>query len=287
MNSTWALAGLASGLAVAALGWQRLRERRTILKRLQLPIALPAQEAEDGSTSDARPFVRRRRWVALLAGIVTAVLIIVFLPWHPIFGVLFGCIAGLLCKLLDQQRVARKRARIEWQLANAIDVMIGSLRAGTSLPAAIENALVESRAPLRNELEEVLGRLRLGDSPRHVFDGMMRRVPLESFRLLAVTMATHWDAGGNLTPTLATVGRSIRDRIEVSRRIRSMTMQSRASIISMLGATYFIALVIWRNDPERMAAFLDTAVGRYLVVTAIVLQVVGIIWSAAIGKVKY
>ncbi len=55
----------------------------------------------------------------------------------------------------------------------------------------------------------------------------------------------------------------------------------------MLGATYFIALVIWRNDPERMAAFLDTAVGRYLVVTAIVLQVVGIIWSAAIGKVKY
>lgn len=287
MNNTLALAGLASGVAIAALGWQRLYERRTILKRLQLPVAQPAQETADNVAVDVRPFAPRRRWLAILAGLVTTVLIITLLPWHPVFGVLFGCIVGLLVNLLDLQRVARKRARIEWQLANSIDVMIGSLRAGTSLPAAIENALAETRAPLRQELEEVLGRLRLGDSPRNVFDGMMRRVPLESFRLLAVTMATHWDAGGNLTPTLATVGRSIRDRIEVSRRIRSMTMQSRASILSMLGATYFIALVIWRNDPERMSAFLNTAVGRYLVVAAIVLQVIGIIWSAAIGKVKY
>lgn len=287
MNSTLALAGLASGVAVAALGWQRVRDRRTILQRLQLPAALPAQVADDVTSIEARPFVRHRRWISLLAGVATAALVIGLLPWHPVFGVLFGCIVALLCNLLDQQRMARKRARIEWQLANAIDVMIGSLRAGASLPNAIENALSESRPPMRTELEEVLGRLRLGDSPRNVFDGMMRRVPLESFRLLAVTMATHWDAGGNLTPTLATVGRSIRDRIEVSRRIRSMTMQSRASILSMLGATYFIALVIWRNDPERMAAFLATSIGRYLVVTAIVLQVVGIVWSAAIGKVKY
>ena len=40
------------------------------------------------------------------------------------------------------------------------------------------------------------------------------------------------------------VGRTIRDRIELSRRLRSLTTQSRVSTVAILGTTYFIALVV-------------------------------------------
>ena len=73
-------------------------------------------------------------------------------------------------------------------------------------------------------------------------------MPLDNFRLFATSLAVHWGVGGSLAPTLSTVGRTIRDRIEIARRIHSMTTQSRVSTIAVLGTTYFIGLLMWRNS---------------------------------------
>ena len=58
------------------------------------------------------------------------------------------------------------------QLADAIDLMVASLRAGASVLNSLEAALDETRAPLRPQLEEVLGRIRYGDDPAAVFRGL-------------------------------------------------------------------------------------------------------------------
>jgi Flp pilus assembly protein TadB len=285
MGETFALAGLVSGLAALVYGWHRTQLRRTVLGRLHGPAA--AREPLVVAPPVVRPFVRPHRLIPWIIGAAVGAVLWYFVGLHPMFSVLLGAVAGLLGNVWDQQRVERRAALIEMQLANAIDIMVASLRAGSGLSAAIESALVEARRPLYDELNEILGRLRLGDEPLHVFENVMRRVPLETFRLFAATLATHWEVGGSLAPTLATVGRTIRDRIEVSRRIRSMTAQSRVSIIAILAATYFIALVMWRNDPQRMVDFLSTRVGRMLVVGAVGLQAIGIAWSTRMGKVKY
>jgi Flp pilus assembly protein TadB len=141
--------------------------------------------------------------------------------------------------------VARRRLLLEAQLADALDLMIATLRAGGSVLAALEVAVREGRSPLRQQLQEVLGRVRYGDDPPEVLRALERRVPLETFRLFCVALSVHWEVGGSLAPILATVGDTIRDRIELSRRLRSLTTQSRVSTIAILGTTYFIALVVW------------------------------------------
>jgi tight adherence protein B len=152
--------------------------------------------------------------------------------------------------------------------------------------AALENAARESRQPLRGQLEEVVGRIRLGDDPRTVFRQLSNRVPLETFLLFTSALAVHWEVGGSLAPTLATVGRTIRDRIELSRRVRSMTAQARISTIAIIGVTYFIALVMWRNDPERMEAFLGTSLGATIVAGTVLLQGLGIVWGSYISRAE-
>jgi tight adherence protein B len=92
--------------------------------------------------------------------------------------------------------------------------------------------------------------------------------------------------GGSLAPTLSTVGRTIRDRIDVGRRIRSMTTQSRVSTLAVLAATYFIGLVMWRNSPERFEGFLANPIGQACVAGALLLQAVGVVWASKIGKVR-
>lgn len=275
------------GLALAAIGlaWRQARIRELSRLRLAEPERPAEEKIEDGPRD--RRFVTNHwllPWVA--AALVVGVLyFLVGLPY--LFALTFGLIAGLLGGQLETMRAGRVTVRIEQQLADAIDLMVAALRAGAGAMGALENATGEARRPLRPQLEEMLGRIRYGDDPQTVLAALQARVPLETFRLFASTMSVHWETGGSLAPTLATVGRVIRDRIEISRRVRALTTQGRASTIAVLGVTYFIALIIWRSDPDRMRQFLATTIGQGLVAGAIGLQGVGIVWTAGLSRFKY
>ena len=181
----------------------------------------------------------------------------------------------------------RRTARIETQLADAIDLMVAALRAGAGVADALENAMRESRSPLRPQLEEVVGRIRFGDDPRTVYHGLTQRVPLETFLLFASALSVQAETGGSLAPTLASVGRTIRDRIEIARRIRSNSAQSEVSTLAVFVLTYFIALVVWRGNPEQMHEFLATTIGQWAVAATILLQAVGLVWMSVISRMKF
>src|SRR4029077_2279866 len=100
-------------------------------------------------------------------------------------------------------------------------------------------------------------------------------------------LSVHWEVGGSLAPTLAGVGRTVRDRAETARRIRGQTAEARASIAAVLAVTYFIALIVWRSDPPRMEAFLKTTLGQGLGTGVVLLQALGIVWSALLSRLRY
>lgn len=279
------LLGLLGAISTMVLVWRRIRLQE--LTRARLKEADQPATAEETDNVPVRLFLRRYRLVVWLAaaGLVAGLYFLVGLPLK--FAVVFGLVAGLVGSELESGRAARIRLRMEEQLADAIDLMVGALRAGAGVTSALESAAHEARMPLRPQLEEVLGRIRFGDDPQEVLKALEARVPLETFRLFCSAMSLHWETGGSLSATLATVGRVIRDRIEIQRRIRAMTMQARLAVNTILVVTYFLALLIWRNNPDGMRQFLASAVGQYLVLGAILLQGVGRVWASALSRLKY
>ncbi|MBS0209849.1 MAG: type II secretion system F family protein [Planctomycetes bacterium] len=279
---------LASSAAGAIAAARHFALRRRTLERLDE--GLHTAETETAAEEEHEPprLFARRHYV-IPWGVALAVLVVlhwvVGLPWA--FAGAFAAIVGLLGTQLDAALLTWTSDRIEAQLADAIDLMISALRVGAALPVALEQALQEARVPLKPQLEELLGRIRLGDDPIAAFNALSERVPLETFRLFSMALSVHWGVGGSLTGTLANVGRTIRQRIEVSRRLRALTTQARTSIVAIMGSTYFIAVLMWRNDPERMANFLDTSVGASLAAVAIVLQAVGMVWISYLSKPRF
>jgi tight adherence protein B len=130
--------------------------------------------------------------------------------------------------------------------------MVGSLRAGASLLAAFESALEEIGPPLRPYFQEVAGRIRLGDDPRSAVSDLQVHVPLETFRLFATSLAIHWEVGGSLATTLSTVGQTVRDRIELSRRVRAQSVEAHASVGVVLAIAYVLGFLMWRTNPDRL-----------------------------------
>jgi Flp pilus assembly protein TadB len=280
------LAGLLLGLGGIAAYWRNARAGT--LARARMEQSAAAAEAEEAApVAVAHSYLVRHRLAPWICGLVTALLLHFALGWALPFVVAVALIVSLQTGQLEAYLAAGRTARIETQLADAIDLMVAALQAGASVADALENAMGESRSPLRPQLEEVVGRIRFGDSPRAAYHGLTQRVPLETFLLFASALSVQSETGGSLAPTLASVGRTIRDRIEMARRIRSNSAQSEVSTMAVLFLTYFIALVVWRTDPDQMHEFLSTKVGQWVVSGTVLLQAVGLVWMSYISRLKF
>ena len=199
-------------------------------------------------------------------------------------AVAFGFLLGVMVHLGEEYRGGQQADLIEGQLAAAIYLMVGSLRAGASLLAAFESALEEVGPPLRPYFQEVAGRIRLGDDPRSAVSDLQEHVPLETFRLFATSLAIHWEVGGSLATTLSTVGQTVRDRIELSRRVRAQGVESHASVAVVLGIAYILAFLMWRTNPDRLEAFVSSTIGTTIVAGVIALQAIGLMWMARLNR---
>lgn len=244
-----------------------------------------ASERED--LAGARKLSRRWIWLPWVLGVAISILVWLIFRWPIQYIVAAASVLTLLLSQLESFLYNRHIAILERQLADAIDIMVGAVSAGAAVGPAIEAATIETERPLKPFLEELSGRIRLGDEPISVFRSLAERVPLESFLLFSSSLAVHYEVGGRLAPTLATVGRTIRDRIEVTRRIQSNIAQSQFSTFAIVGLIYLIALIVWRNSPEPMEEFVNSQVGSWFVAGSIVMQAVGIFWMNLISKPKF
>lgn len=274
------------GIGVLASLWRNARIRSLARQRMASP-ADGIGPAQTEHVVPARSFLVRHRLAPWLFGIAATLFLYLLLGWATPYAIAVGLIASLLGNQLEAHLAARRTARIEGQLADAIDLMVAALGAGASVTDALDSATRESRNPLRAQLEDVVGRIRLGDDPRMVYRGLTQRVPLETFLLFSSALSVQSETGGNLAPTLASVGRTIRDRIEIARRIRSNSAQSEVSTVAVLMLTYFIALVVWRTNPGQMNQFLATSVGQWAIAGTILLQAAGLVWMSYVSRLRF
>ena len=249
--------------------------------------ASDAVVADESEARGVRRLSRNWIWLPWVIGVGVAATAWLFFRWPVQYVVAIGAVVSLLLSQLESFLHTRHIAILERQLADAIDIMVGAVSAGAGVGPAIDAATVETDRPLKLYLEELSGRIRLGDEPLMVFRSLADRVPLETFLLFASSLAVHYEVGGRLAPTLSTVGCTIRDRIELTRRIQSNIAQSQFSTFAILGLVYLIALIVWRNGPEPMQEFVTSTVGSWFVAGTIILQAVGIVWMNLISKPRF
>ena len=273
---------LAAGLLYL---WQGYRVRRIADERLAVMIGtVEIAEPREESRRTIRTFPRRYRFAAPATAVATAsaLWLIVGLPFEV--SAAMGSLFGVIAHLIEDYLAGQQADLIEAQLAAAIYLMVGSLRAGASLLAAFESALEEVGPPLRPYFQEVAGRIRLGDDPRSAVSDLQKNVPLETFRLFATSLAVHWEVGGSLATTLSSVGQTVRDRIELARRVRAQGVESQASVAVVLAIAYILAFLMWRTNPDRLEAFVMTGIGTTVVAGVIALQAIGLVWMSRLSK---
>lgn len=273
------------GLSLTGLvvGLTRLRRARA-LDRLE-GLELGDEESAEAAVA-ARQLLQRRRWIPFVWGLL-ALFLVRFTGIGWLSSVSIAALVFAISVQVQSLLYVREQIRLEAQLAEALDLMIGALRAGVGIVEALTASVTRVGQPTRGLIQAVVDRLRMGDNPAEVFNSLGRAVPLESFRLTGLTLAATWDGGGGFADSLAGVGRTTRERLALRRRMNSQSLEARVSVVVILLVTWALFAISIVRDPETMRAFAQSDVGDVLLSIVFGLQAIGLVWidSMASGEV--
>lgn len=258
--------------------------RWTAIKQQVRQRLVESDEPIVDSSFAERPFARRYRRIPWFVGLALGFILSIVFVWPVNISVGVSVSMALLGLELDAWIYEYRITRIETQLADTIDVVVASLSSGSSLQASLIEAADFSQQPLKTVLLETVARLRLGDAPSDVFQTLGRRVPSESFQLLSTSLIVNWEMGGGLAETLADLGKTIRDRIVISRQVRALSAQGRLTTLTVLAVIWFMAAMMWQADGPRFVNFVNSVVGSWLVAVSLFLQGIGIALVSRISR---
>ncbi|WP_322801801.1 type II secretion system F family protein [Thermoflexus sp.] len=254
-----------------------LRERRTVLQGLERRL----RDLERGITRGLRRRLAEAdlpwhplEWMGLTVGLA-ALGAWIGLQVYRLHGfALLGALAGgaLPFLFLHHRRDVRRR-RLELQLADALFLIAGVLRAGGSMVRAIEEIAVKLPSPIADEFRRVLIEVRLGFSITEALEHMRERVPSEDLSLAITAIQIHQQVGGNLSEFLERVASRIRERVHLQNEIRVMTASYRLSAQILAVLPLFLWLVLFPLNRRYMMRFFTSGLPGYAMLGLILLLV--------------
>jgi len=192
-------------------------------------------------------------------------------------GVLAGLalVVALVAPRLAVRLIAQRRLRrFEEQLPDALLMVAGAMRAGASLTIALDSVACEAKPPISQEFDLLLRELRLGVDFGVALEGLERRVPLPDLALVTAGMALSREVGANLAETLESLSRTIRAKLQMEGKIRSLTAQGKLQGIVMSALPALLMVILSVMEPEAMAPLFHAWYGW--VTMGVIVVVIGI-----------
>lgn len=228
------------------------------------------------------------------SSVVTAIVALsclAFLLGYVVGGAALGLIAGLLTPLMSRAAITamtrRRRTAFADQLESTLEIIASALRAGHSLPSALDAVSADAQSPTSEEFARIVNEGRLGLDVVAAMRETSARMGNEDFGWIADAVAIQRDTGGNLSEVLDRVGETIRDRGLLAKQVRALSADGRISAnVMMVIPLALAAFSAWR-DPEAFFSLFGEGLGLILVMICGVLYVVGFFWLRRLTDVKY
>jgi tight adherence protein B len=202
-------------------------------------------------------------------------------------GAVVGMVAAAGPYLWLRRKASKRRATFEEQFPQAIDLIARALRAGHALPTALQMVGDESADPVGREFRILFEQQNFGLGLPDALRAFAARIDLIDARFFATTVLTQRESGGNLSEILDRLAAVIRERFKVKRQVRSVSAHGRITGLVLGFLPPAVALVLFVISPEHIRLLVDDPIGLDMAVTAIVLQIIGVLIIRRIVDVEY
>ncbi len=176
-----------------------------------------------------------------------------------------------LARWLDQ----RRRDKFNVQLPEALATMSNALRAGFSISQAFDSVVEQGEKPMCEEFAILQQQLRIGMSFEDALESMSRRVGSDDLTLVTTAILISRKTGGNVTEIFDKISETIRGRMKIERKVKTLTAQGRLQGMMVSIAPFLLGIAMVAIKPNLMIPFLCSITGVVSVVAVVVLIVIG------------
>lgn len=205
----------------------------------------------------------------------------------PVAGIMLAGLAVAAAVAAVTIRSDRRKAAFAEQLDDILALLASNLRAGHSLPQALDSLTGDIEEPASSEIIRAVTQVRVGRDLTEALSDVAERMDSDDFRWITQAIAIHRQVGGNLAEVLDTVANTIRERGQVRRQVSSLSAEGRLSAYVLIALPFFVVLFLSLVNPGYLAVFTATTIGWVMLAVAAVLLVVGIFWLRATVKVEF
>lgn len=186
--------------------------------------------------------------------------------------------AALVAPQYSIRRYRRRRMqRFDEQLPDLLMALSGALRAGSGIQAALRHITAQAPVPLAQEFGLLLRQQRIGVSFDQALASLYGRMPTEGTGLVVSSLKIAAQTGGSLSETLERIASTLRARLHLLGRVRSLTSQGRLQAWVMACLPAVLALVLHQLDPESMRLLWETPIGLCVLAAIAVLETAGVL----------
>jgi tight adherence protein B len=226
----------------------------------------------------------------MMASLFIAVLTTAAMVWltgSAIFALVLGFASASLPILYVRKAATKRRDKFEEQFPEAIDLIARALRAGHALPTAMQMVGEEMADPVGAEFRTMFEQQNYGLALPDTLRAFGERVQLLDARFFVTAVLTQRETGGNMSEVLDRLANVIRERFKVKRQVRSVSAHGRITGVVLGFLPPVVASLIFIISPEHIRLLIDDPLGVYMVVTAAILQVVGVLIIRKIVNVEF
>lgn len=214
-----------------------------------------------------------------LYGTVTAVVtwlgLRFLVPGFVVRLVLFVLIAAIVPVVVVWRVRARRMRNFLQKLPEALDVATRSLAAGHPLPSAISLVAREMPDPVGSEFGLLSDELTYGVALEDALVNMKNRVGVEDLDLLAISLSVQAGTGGNLVEILTNLSTTLRDRMMLKAKIKSISAEGRITAIFMSMYPFLLYALIKTLAPTYFDPVWNSGYGSTVVTILLVVMAIG------------
>ena len=172
----------------------------------------------------------------------------------------------------------RKRHRLgefQRQLPDALELIGRSLRAGHALFVGMKMVGGEMRDPIAGEFQRGFDEISMGVSVPESLSHMADRTELMDVKFFVTSVNIQRETGGNLAEIVDSLGRLIRKRFELKKKVRALSADGRLSAIILMSLPFGMGMLFYVVNPEYLMPLFTDPMGQQMVAGAAIMMILG------------
>jgi tight adherence protein B len=231
---------------------------------------------------------RVNQLLILMSGGLGLLMFFVLWPhfWLGLFaGVAVGVVGWNMPLRLIRSQYQKRCSKFTEQMVDGLTIMANGIKAGLTVPQAMERVVENLSNPISQEFNLVLSQIRLGRSVEESLLELSGRIPKSDVQMFVTAINILKETGGNLAETFQTIVLVIRERQKVERKIEAMTAQAMTQGMIISAVPLVLIGIFFVIDPGFIMPMFTTVLGLVLFMIIVGLVIIGGTMMRKIAKI--